>query len=530
LVAAVALEQGFELMCPLPFATAEYEKDFTSEQNRQEFSELLLRSGEAVCQLDGKRDDQDRSYEAAGLFVARNCDLLIAVWDGLPARGIGGTAEVVRFALNQGPPVWWIHTEQNNVPTWLGNEHDFRAPAREESANQDALRAYLDRLVVPPPLTETHAHTSFERAAQIWRPERRPAYHTYNTSKPRQGAGIWRAYSWLIQKLAGGETSSWSPVQPPRVATALYWFEHYRPADAWAEFYAKRYRSAYVLVFGLATLAVILASIALVAPSLTPVKLAITGVELIALLLIALLVFAGERHEWHRQFIEHRLLAELCRKQQALAPVGWSLPGPAMGEKKHVGRRSGEGPSSKKDAWVGWYFGVLQRGAPLPSGIFDAERTNLLRDAVVTDLIDEQLIYHRGRAAKSQRASVRLGQLGEWFFIAVFCLVATKLILITFHAHPASILTLGLMAAILPALTAGLVGIRAYAELSTLVEQSLQMQSEMAAAKIRIGQVDGRWPLASQLLGSEIYLVTEAMLQDIQGWAQLFRSKAVEAG
>jgi hypothetical protein len=31
--------------------------------------------------------------------VLRGSDLLVAVWDGLPARGLGGTADVVQVAL-----------------------------------------------------------------------------------------------------------------------------------------------------------------------------------------------------------------------------------------------------------------------------------------------------------------------------------------------------------------------------------------------------------------------------------------------
>jgi hypothetical protein len=37
-------------------------------------------------------------------------------------------------------------------------------------------------------------------------------------------------------------------------------------------------------------------------------------------------------------------------------------------------------------------------------------------------------------------------------------------------------------------------------------------------------------PLASQDLGAEILDLSQLMLRDIQGWAQLFRLKAVEPG
>jgi hypothetical protein len=37
-------------------------------------------------------------------------DVLLALWDGKPARGRGGTAEIVRRAHDLGLPVVWIST------------------------------------------------------------------------------------------------------------------------------------------------------------------------------------------------------------------------------------------------------------------------------------------------------------------------------------------------------------------------------------------------------------------------------------
>jgi hypothetical protein len=188
------------------------------------------------------------------------------------------------------------------------------------------------------------------------------------------------------------------------------------------------------------------------------------------------------------------------------------------------------GAIPEKGNWVGWLFGTLQRAAPLPQGKFDSIRTGQSRDEVLRDLIEDQLTYHRTRAIQSQRASERLGKLGEWFFIAVLALVAIKLVLVASHAHHDLILALGLAAAILPALSAGFVGIRSYAELPILADQSRRMQIEMEAAKDRIQQIEAHEPLASQILGSEIFGVATLMLQDIQGWMQLFRAKVVEPG
>jgi hypothetical protein len=44
------------------------------------------------------------------------------------------------------------------------------------------------------------------------------------------------------------------------------------------------------------------------------------------------------------------------------------------------------------------------------------------------------------------------------------------------------------------------------------------------------GEIEVGEPLASQILGSEIFGVATLMLQDVQGWMQMFRAKVVEPG
>lgn len=49
--------------------------------------------------------DREESYEAAGRAVVDASDVVIAVWDGQPAGGRGGTAEIVDYARERGVPV-----------------------------------------------------------------------------------------------------------------------------------------------------------------------------------------------------------------------------------------------------------------------------------------------------------------------------------------------------------------------------------------------------------------------------------------
>jgi hypothetical protein len=47
----------------------------------------------------------ERAFDAAGQYVAEHCDLLVAVWDGREARGLGGTADAVAHAKRIGREV-----------------------------------------------------------------------------------------------------------------------------------------------------------------------------------------------------------------------------------------------------------------------------------------------------------------------------------------------------------------------------------------------------------------------------------------
>jgi hypothetical protein len=46
----------------------------------------------------------EEAYWAAGQRVVGLAEVLLAVWDGTPSRGIGGTADVVAFAGERGVP------------------------------------------------------------------------------------------------------------------------------------------------------------------------------------------------------------------------------------------------------------------------------------------------------------------------------------------------------------------------------------------------------------------------------------------
>lgn len=92
----------------LPLSQAEYEKDFRDNASLTEFR-LLLRQA-STRTLTPAQGTRDGAYLEAGLRMLDRVDLLIAIWDGQPGRGVGGTAEIVAEARGRGLPLLWIPT------------------------------------------------------------------------------------------------------------------------------------------------------------------------------------------------------------------------------------------------------------------------------------------------------------------------------------------------------------------------------------------------------------------------------------
>jgi hypothetical protein len=93
--ARAALAQGISWEAILPLAPAAFAQDFSPEDWRQVQS--LLAEAEAV-RVIGERATREDAYLDCGMETVNRSDLLVAVWDGAPARGRGGTAEIVAYA------------------------------------------------------------------------------------------------------------------------------------------------------------------------------------------------------------------------------------------------------------------------------------------------------------------------------------------------------------------------------------------------------------------------------------------------
>jgi uncharacterized membrane protein (DUF485 family) len=106
------------------------------EKFRDDFDDLSWARAEGVFQkalsveVTGAGEKMTERYYECGIETVQQSQLLIALWDGKPSHGMGGTADMVHFAREQGRPVIWIHSatgavQQFNVTPEILNDPEM---------------------------------------------------------------------------------------------------------------------------------------------------------------------------------------------------------------------------------------------------------------------------------------------------------------------------------------------------------------------------------------------------------------------
>ncbi|BBC36702.1 uncharacterized protein SGFS_079960 [Streptomyces graminofaciens] len=99
--AEIALECGAPLTAVIP--GMDYETHLGDDDVRTSYRRILKCCAERV-ELPYERTHEE-AYDAAGRYIVDRADRMIAVWDGAPSRGLGGTADIVAYARRAGVPV-----------------------------------------------------------------------------------------------------------------------------------------------------------------------------------------------------------------------------------------------------------------------------------------------------------------------------------------------------------------------------------------------------------------------------------------
>jgi conflict system pore-forming effector with SLATT domain len=147
-----ARQMGLSWHAILPLPRAEFASDFTPDDWSAVEKTLDTADHVHIVSENGDRKD---SYLDCGIETANGSDVLLAVWDGDPARGKGGTADVVQYAQSIGKPVIIV-----NPAT-----HEVRRENWNRLEPNDAVLADLNAL---PDATSAWAINPFKAPAEVF--------------------------------------------------------------------------------------------------------------------------------------------------------------------------------------------------------------------------------------------------------------------------------------------------------------------------------------------------------------------------
>jgi hypothetical protein len=553
IAARTAIAKGFALDAPLPFPADEYSKDFlpnepkggeatdlAAEEERSrksiaEFTRLIGPDGaRSVLELPGTRknasdpDDPDakKAYEAVGLTVLGQSDILLAIWDGGASAGRGGTTEMLNVAARLGIPIIHIDAKGGEATCvrWSAlNPHPYQVnmvddlPAKQLDRTQ--LQSLVENLIRPPSdPAEIKALTCYLdecfRRLNGWlafpllmslfrvRPLRRTDW------RPQRLEDLSAEYT----KLASPDPTSTMAAAASPLARAFAW------SDAIGTRFGQVFRSAVVTNFLLAACAVLAVAVSLTAHDITVPgaldqvaehKRLFVTIEMLFVVAVLLNTMVGRRLGWHRRWLEAREVAERLRVALPL----WTLGArPAIFA----------GP---EPAWTGWYVRAIIRDLGLRAGAVDPEILRAAYDTLRRLLVDQRN-YHETTASRMRGLGYRLERAGEVLFaltlVAAIAFLAA-LMAARWHVTAREAYLVAALAAGLPALATALYGIRVIGDFEGVAKRSHRTSAALGRL---IDALDHDWPVAVRdttppnfaLLRARARAAADAMLGDVENW------------
>jgi hypothetical protein len=526
IVAQAGLNAGFALDVVLPFTPEDYAADFSEAASKAAFRTLLAKA-RACFTLPGARSADDpsvanRAYEAAGLMTLRQCDLLITVWDGKEAAGRGGTEGIVQHAIDSGRPVLRFDEHGNGpflLETSIGSPTDTRdlaaEAAKNPAADKETITRIVERLCAPPGAEANYKDNARIRLQQLLR--------------ERQKRFTWGAFFYpLLLSLLSKKRQFWQSIILPRYSAGVagqwqtYWaalgegcecvepirhtvMERFTWADGLANYYSQLHRSGYIGNYIFAASAVFCAALSVMGAG---GEWSLFG-ELGAIAIIALTTYYGKFRRWHVRWLDYRQLSAQLRHLRALALVGST-----SFETHHVHSGGGGKPAS---AWINWYCRMTAREIGVLNCTADAAYTAKASGAISRGEIKDQIDYHRTNAERMHSVEDKLDRIGFWSFFLPFIICAVEFL--SSIALPG---WLTILTVVLPALGAGMFGIRVHGDFQGSAERSADMAAQLQNVLDRLDSPEEK-------SFSELSALTEhavmLMASEIGDWTFVYRGR-----
>lgn len=422
IAAEVALELGWELQAILPFGRNSYRASLASDAARNRFDDLLARST-CLLELPGDPGHALDAYVMTGRATVAHCDVLIAIWDGLPPRGRGGTGEVVQLALTRGTAILHVPLAPQSETRILWSAFD---PTVVTTADDPSVTRPLDRsdvsallrgLLMPPSDSqEQHFLKRFlhERLRLIRARIEYPLLLTATGVRP------FRARDLTSRHAEAQIREEWHRyrvgcVEAHNISAPIDLLEEsYSWADRLATHLAQTYRSGHIFNFVLGGVAVCLGLATFMAPQL---KVEEAALELLIAVAIILNAVIGSQQQWHRRWLDYRQLAERLRPMRSLKLLGIAAPDPPGTATNPVPKR-----------WIDWYASGIWRAMGCPSGAIDQQCAARLGNAIADHEVEPQVGYHERNSKQIELLDHRLEQMGFVLFAATVLVTIATLV------------------------------------------------------------------------------------------------------
>jgi hypothetical protein len=497
IAAQSALALGMPLDVVLPCARPDYEQTFADDSSRAEFAGLFDQArARLILPLAfgpgaAREERLAQAYESAGLTMLAQADILIAVWDGEPAKGRGGTGDIVDDAARQGTPIVVINPVDGAARLLWPGSGPFALPARRArdlpiaAVDKNALIEIAKGLILPP--ASAHERTGLRM---------------FLTTSAEMGEDPRPAGS-PASSLMRSRPDAASPSNK-RAATRLT--EAFIAAERIAQHNARCFRAAFVCNFFFGAVAAVLIGCSSIYNDWH--HWFVSG-ELALVLGVTGSTFWAVHKRWHRRWFEAREVAERLR----VAETFWML-----GVWPH-------NLTPAQPAWSGWYARAVLRAQPLFSG----DLAELLADArkTLATLVEDQRAYHADNSKKLARRDRSL-ELGGLFFLGLS--VANGIVFLVAKWDAWTVLpklsayNLALAIA-LPAAAAAIYGIRLFGDYEDIVRRSQRTGKALLALQPLLDKdTDDLLTLRARAGQS-----ATAMLSDLEAWRVAVESRYLSA-
>ena len=451
-----------------------------------------------------------------------NSDLVIAIWDGKPARGEAGTANVIARARLDGLPVILIDATHPSMITVLDADSS-RAISDDGLHVIDAL---VSRLLLPP---AADASRTAQRDNADENESSRTALNTYQAERPP--GWIVRALSSRVYKVAlrvltfGTTPASLSAVPADPDAVNVPWREQpllpevtarraalldpaFRRADYFATSYGARHRSTFTTILFAAPLAVACAWFGTQAAD--EAKVWWFGGELALLLVLLLFYFNSRRLRFHERLLDYRLLAERLRHLGFLWPLGRSSPVVRVPVHAIL--------SDPRPAWVNWWYRAITRQLGLADVTYTPDVVDALRTQVRVELVAAQAKYNAVQHSHAHNTEHWVHAL-PWIPLGLALVAATAHFLEHWIALPKQLMhTLTPIGIVGPAFGAALHGFASQAGFQEIVMRTDASKQQLERFATRLDAIDVQAPLASAALGALTLELADMLGADLAGW------------